>query len=241
MRDVDRAWLAGFIDGEGHIGLVALRSGKYGGGRYELVVAVFNTHIPTLVSIHEDWPGGRMYTRERDTEKGHRISGTVKWVSRKAANLLQEVYPFLRTKKEQARVALEFVETLNSDDHRSRGLSEETRQRRNELKAQMSLLNGRFPEPRLVAEKVPLTCQRCGVDFSNYTKARKYCSKACSAAAGREFYEQRHIVEKTCPACGNTYKSHSPKQTYCSVRCGLKGNPDVPKGTRKDRNRIVPV
>lgn len=239
----ERAWLAGFIDGEGTIRVQTLGSGKYGGTRYSVVVSVTNTYVPIMEQIANEWEGARLY--KRNTRTGWKQALEVRWNTQNALGVLREVAPFLRVKDKQAQLALEYAATLNPDEHRSRAVSTETLQKREQIRLQLKAYNARAGAPEGVEinirERAPLTCQRCGTEFTDYIKARKYCSKDCAMKAGREFYWQRHITERTCPSCGNTFKTHSPKQTYCSLSCGKKGSPDIPKGTRKDRDRNIPV
>ncbi len=116
LRDVDWAWLAGFIDGEGYIGIVRHRkradSQQSDTWQYHPWVIVTNTDISILdylesvVSSQKRAPLGRT--------AGHKLGYQVK-VSKfkEVTRLLTGVYPFLRMKKKQAELLMKFCELRN--------------------------------------------------------------------------------------------------------------------------------
>lgn len=234
--ETERAWLAGFIDGEGNIGITHIASTGPLGKRHVLRVTVTNTHVPTLHHIHELWGATRMSMRER--KNGWKAAGDVVWWAQRAGEVLREVQPYLVTKKEQCRIALEFLETMNSPEHRSRPITDEIWNRREALRLELSGHNRKATAEAVessVETKPPLTCQYCKKEFTSYQKRRKYCSRDCNLMAGREAYVDRHTYQKVCPSCGQEFTARL-KQLYCSNRCGRKGSghAPVPKGSKRD-------
>lgn len=232
--ETDKAYLAGLIDGEGHI---TLTIGKTKGGtrRYTLHIGVTNTHRATLEALAEEWNGN--LTAQRLRKDGQRAASMVTWAARKAESVLLAVQPYLRIKAEQCRVALDFMATANSLEHKSQPTTPEVARRRDELKAELTRLNGRVPViPVETPEKPPLTCQWCGKEFTTYQKLRKYCSQDCNLKAGRQAYMERTRLEKVCPDCGTAFTTWRKNQLYCSAQCGPHGQHSkrglVPKGTK---------
>lgn len=103
MTETEKAWLAGFIDGEGTIYISSSKKGR------ELALRVRNTHLPSLDRIkqickighigpHGGGPG-RLGKR-----KGYEWYAT----NMQALKVLENVYPYLVTKRAQAEVAIAF-------------------------------------------------------------------------------------------------------------------------------------
>ena len=94
--------MAGFFDGEGYIGLLKrIRKGKY--TEYFLQMSLGQKDGGTMDWIKENF-GGNLYRVKRD--------GTFYWtVSNRAAyKILKRITPYLKYKKPQAILALDFFE-----------------------------------------------------------------------------------------------------------------------------------
>jgi hypothetical protein len=95
------SWLAGFIDGEGYIGVRSTQ------GWYALSLTIGNTHLRSLERCIEIAPGfGGPYTDKRVPPR--RPSWRVTIQGKKAKELLEALYPHLVTKKQQAAIGLVF-------------------------------------------------------------------------------------------------------------------------------------
>lgn len=98
---VTAAYLAGFFDGEGSIGLYQHRSVRT---RYVIVVQVGNLHRPT-VDLFMALFGGHLGVRRKPGYRdlwGWKLSGF------RALNALRVMLPYLRQKRPQADVALTY-------------------------------------------------------------------------------------------------------------------------------------
>jgi hypothetical protein len=100
--DIDNAYMAGFFDGEGYIGLLKrLRKGKY--TEYFLQMAIGQKDGAVM-----DWVkgcyGGHIHKVKRD--------GSYFWIAsnKSAYEILKRITPYLKYKKPQAILALEFFE-----------------------------------------------------------------------------------------------------------------------------------
>ena len=104
--EIDLAWAAGIIDGEGTIIIQRKNPPSFNGlVRYELFLAVGMIHKPTIERLHAIF--GRGYVMKR-RNKGQRV--IFHWHVRVnlAAACLRLVLPYLVTKKSEAELALEF-------------------------------------------------------------------------------------------------------------------------------------
>ena len=100
----DRAYVAGFVDGEGCLSVRWNRDSNVG---LYITANVTNTCLPILQALRETW-GGNILTI-RNTEPS-RWRQKYRWEvgGRYAARLLREILPHLRIKDEQAKLLLSF-------------------------------------------------------------------------------------------------------------------------------------
>ena len=106
------AYLAGVIDGEGHIAVFRRKATlPYTNSRYSLRVEIGMCSFETINWIQERF-GGTIYKKKRtrtlDTGKLRKQSYAVSWSSQKACVLLQKVKPFLITKSREADIAIDY-------------------------------------------------------------------------------------------------------------------------------------
>ena len=99
----ERNWLAGFIDGEGHIGFTS-RSALKRSTRIAPRVIIVNTYKPIMQYL-ADLLETRLWKRKRYNLKWKQVYA-VELRSHKAFKLLRIVLPYLRVKKEQAKLCL---------------------------------------------------------------------------------------------------------------------------------------
>lgn len=90
ILDIDRAYTAGFIDGEGSILLTRNKAGEH----RSPVVSVSNTCKPILDYLQDTW-GGHIVTHK--VYKSHHKQSWI-WMlkANKAIDFLNEILPFLR-------------------------------------------------------------------------------------------------------------------------------------------------
>lgn len=126
LSDVQAAYLAGIIDGEGCITITKQRNIKAGrlGYCYRPVLHVANTHSRVLVILQKQTGLGR--ARKFDDARENRKERW-QWMiwSQQAAQIVRRVLPYLIIKKKQAIVFLRFVQFIKSCKSPSRiGLSD---------------------------------------------------------------------------------------------------------------------
>ena len=107
---VDIAYAAGIIDGEGAITIIKTQAkGRDKAAKYEprLVVHMVDCEVPTFL---RDLFGGQIYQRAQKQENWR---STTQWVLQKKDLLysaLNQMLPYLKTKRLQAKVAIAFLE-----------------------------------------------------------------------------------------------------------------------------------
>jgi len=110
----DTAYLAGFVDGEGSIGIVAHNKPNTAGGKgrrtphYRLVIGVTNTDIAVLQWIHDRW-GGSIFAKSTKNAKWA-PSFELRITNREACfALLLAIQPHVKVKARQVELGLAFL------------------------------------------------------------------------------------------------------------------------------------
>lgn len=108
--DLTLAYLAGLIDGEGSIGIVMKRYPQpHRHPTHYPILNVANTHQPTIEWLHNLFGCGGLYSPQPKSIWHKPI-----WIwhaqSNDAGRILHMVFPYLRIKQAQARIALDFYE-----------------------------------------------------------------------------------------------------------------------------------
>ena len=111
--DADKAYAAGFFDGEGTVMLAK------GGNGYRLFVAVGQKDIRPLQFLKERFSGTIHSVRQPSKDRIYHWQ-----IGQYRAELfLRAIYPYLIHKKEQVKVALDYRDFLNSRPTTRKGLS----------------------------------------------------------------------------------------------------------------------
>jgi len=136
FRTADRAYLAGVIDGEGSIGI-----DYHGGHRTPSIrITITNTNLNLLAEIKAVWGGNLASWRKR--KAGWKACSDLIWGGRPSTDkILKAVKPYLKAKKKQCQIALEFNRTVDSTQ--TRGVPPEIQAYRQELRRKMLEANKR--------------------------------------------------------------------------------------------------
>ena len=192
--EVEKAYLAGFLDGEGHIGITrSIPRVNTGRHCHYMIVTIANTHKPIMEKLKRRWGGvlvWRKASKESDT-----IIGNLRLSSIAAANLLREIEPYLVVKKKQAELALLFADELANRETVTKPLTKAEWDRREDLRIAIREINrpgqelDRTPYP----EPAPLVCAYCGKQITEYERGttRQYCDLKCQSAARRKRDKER--------------------------------------------------
>lgn len=100
MRNTDKAWMAGFIDGEGWIGIAKQVRKNRPSPTYRIGIKISNTIIESL-----------MFFKERYGGKIAKAKGAYQWAcpTKSKRKLLDDIKPFLLIKISQARLAVAYM------------------------------------------------------------------------------------------------------------------------------------
>lgn len=110
-------YLAGFVDGEGYLGLAKIPR-RNGSREYCLRLSVYNSNLPALEEIQRSW-GGTMSAPGR-RHPGWKPGYALIWTNAAAAQVLRKLGPFLIAKSRQAQALLTFDERLQAQRRRRR-------------------------------------------------------------------------------------------------------------------------
>lgn len=142
MTNTEKAYLAGLFDGEGCIYITAPPLNQRD-TKYQLLVHISNNYRPIIDELHERYGG----TIQRVVTARKNVNFTLHFRSRKAAELLRLMLPYLRIKKEQAVLALEFQEHMSLFPRGTHPLPEGTAAKRHVYHLEMKRLKKAYFQP----------------------------------------------------------------------------------------------
>ena len=116
LTDVQAAWLACAIDGEGTIGIWRQRRSKNDPRwRYYAAVSISNTNFDFIKHASNLVDGAvHVHNSERVKKEGHRVCYVLRVRSRAIPQVLEQILPHLIVKRKQAEVALSFCRAQQS-------------------------------------------------------------------------------------------------------------------------------
>ena len=144
------SYLAGLFDGEGCIFIAVNKPNpkfQTKSPQHWLGVVIGNTYLPLITWLKDNF-SGHILKSDRFKVR-HKPYWEWKLASNQAKNFLMLIYPYLRIKREQAKLAIEFQterERLPNYPDR-KGLSQEIIDRRDWYKKQISEANGLNQRP----------------------------------------------------------------------------------------------
>jgi hypothetical protein len=142
MKETQKSYMAGFVDGEGTIYVDYRRTKKnFPSLHYQL--SVFSTNLPILELLHQEWGGNlRKYAKSRSIK--HKQIYSIYWGSDKCLPVIKAIYPYLRIKKRHAEIIMELSKLKCERSHgRGRYVPESTRLAREPLANELKVLNHR--------------------------------------------------------------------------------------------------
>lgn len=142
ISEVELAYAAAAVDGEGCIGIHkrGCRKSKSGQAALMMSVVVSNTD-PRLPLWLKDIFGGNFST-SREIRDNRRACWSWCLTGRPAGDFLKSIYPYLVIKKEQADIAIQYCDTILTNGP----ISSEIETKRFKLKDEMSLIKSWRPE-----------------------------------------------------------------------------------------------
>ena len=116
MRETEKAYLAGLVDGEGHIAVTKNRpSARPGDVYFQPRLEITMTHEETI-----RWAarmmGSPRVTRINPRQPHHLVQWRVQLSGRRVAEVLQDISPYMVTKRARAEAIIRFVSTVRRGD-----------------------------------------------------------------------------------------------------------------------------
>ena len=139
--ELELAYAAGLMDGEGYIGIKCSERDKIQRSRSHRVYVSLGNTDEKMVKFMLDKFGGTYYYAERKASNSKPMY-TWKLSAISAVTFLGQVLPYLITKKERAEVAMEFQTTI-SNANKAKGITEELLEIRDSYMHEMHRLNKR--------------------------------------------------------------------------------------------------
>lgn len=142
---IKRSYFAGIIDGEGNISITCYnysKPRKY--KRHRLLLAVTNTDKKLIVWIKRNF-GGSYYSYWNKYPKSKEIH---RWecCDKQAENIINDIFPYLIIKKNQAKLAIKFRETIGIN---GKCIDDKIIRKRENMKKEMNKLNKKGDENHL--------------------------------------------------------------------------------------------
>lgn len=105
QTQTELAYIAGFFDGEGHIGIYTYKASKNGRRYARLVIGITNSHRPVLEWAREVMGAGRIQVKRIHSERwSDCYSLIIQGLS--ARRFLTALLPYLKVKHERATLML---------------------------------------------------------------------------------------------------------------------------------------
>ena len=144
LSETEAAYIAGFIDGEGSIGLSdrGKEARKTRDLIYIMKISISNTNRDVLEWIRLKIGFGSIYTARKGNNK-HKQSYQWAIVGRRCVDLLEWIYPYLKVKRLQAEVLFEFAESMRPPGNVKFWFKEDALVERQSLKNRITDLNMR--------------------------------------------------------------------------------------------------
>jgi hypothetical protein len=130
-------YLAGIIDGEG---CISISKGTINHRQQSIRIRVANTNFELIDWLHTQFGGKTNYIKKKGNRRPQKMWSVL---ARKAAILLREIQPYLIVKREQAKIALLFQETVVWPNPGLQTLSPEVVAKREQYRRQIVVLNTR--------------------------------------------------------------------------------------------------
>lgn len=158
--EVINAYIAGIIDGEGHISINRTKScpQRRINPRYQAEVVVVNTDIRLIEFLVENVGGS--YCKRKKVKEWHKYTYAWKIVSTKARDFCARLIPYLFLKKEQAKLIVKLYEECNFN---IRVLTEEETKKRDLIYQQIAALNDSRRPQRLTEGDLACTEYKPGM------------------------------------------------------------------------------
>lgn len=162
LSETDKAWMAGFVDGEGCITISKQVRKNRPTPAYRVFITISNTDYAVLEFFKLHYGGSIYNVHERRKDKRNiKWSDTYDWYCpiSSSKRFLRDILPYLRLKRKQAELCLEFLETrkntkqarrINGTLAGSEGLTVEELNKRESYRLAVRALNSKGQYARIM-------------------------------------------------------------------------------------------
>lgn len=221
LTDLEAAYLAGFLDGEGSFYMSReKRKANRSGYRYSCGLSAAQVCDDVLLYIQK-FAGGSITLQRRDGTN-HQDCYVLYWGVKQMRWLIPQILPFLVRKREVASVVLEFAKSRRERQNYQAYDAEAYASFYNRVKT----LNRRG---RLEYEEIPPDTPRphkparpitaCTVEGCN---ERKFAKGLCKKHHRHKYLNKNASEPKNCAHCGILMEEVRPDQVYCGLSCKSK-------------------
>ncbi len=227
MSLAQAAYVAGFWDGEGTIGILReTRKASLAGFRYLAYMTVCNTDLGVLEAIRDMMGNGRIISNYQKLKKEHhKVAWKIILTANQIRHILPQLLPYLIIKNLQARLALNFLKLMETINNYSSNNVE----KQHKYWQQAREMNRRGIKQTIIPfgglrgiNRPPIpTCSQENCNEIHYGKG--YCRKHYRWIIESESYETRK--DRKCDLCGEDIPDAKPINAhYCSKKCKARQN-----------------
>lgn len=227
MSVEEAAYVAGFIDGEGTIGIIReTRKEALAGFRYTAYFSVCSTDMNVLEAIRSMMGNGRIIsTHHKKAKPHHKDVFKLTLSPNQIRDVVPKILPYLIIKREQALLVLEFLDIkqgtnnyTNNNMEKQHSFWQKARFLNQRGKNQISILFGGLRP--VVRPEMP-TCSFEGCTRKHYGKG--LCRKHYKWVIESKTYKM--IGRPNCAICNKPVPEDRPiSARYCSRECKRKAN-----------------
>ena len=149
LTEIEKAWMAGFVDGEGSLTIIKQVRKDRPSSAYRAYATISNTNAGVLKIFCKEY-GGRIYSYRDVREWDAKWKDSYYWICPivTTRKFLSDILPHLKLKRKQAELLLEFINKKHAfrrkerkGQHGSAPLSEEEISFREKLRLKVRSLN----------------------------------------------------------------------------------------------------
>ena len=219
MTETQAAYLAGFLDGEGHFAVNRhKRKDNCSGYRYAGVIRVSQAHRDVMDFIRSFAGGSMGFVPSRGN---HKSQWNIAWSPNACRWLLPQIRPYLIRKAEVADVLQEFLDGVSARANYGRVDTD----KQSDLYNRAKYLNQRGVErdaPAETPEPRPHITRPVGVCSVNGCNRPHYAKGLCQKHYRRKYMAKNSEEAKACVVCGTPMDDIRTDQIYCSHSCRMK-------------------
>lgn len=215
LTEVQLAYLAAMIDGEGHISIVKVNPKDQNIPVYRLILGITNTNIDLLRTLQAETANTGYVTVHKKNNPKWKDTGHLLWNQGAAGVILKAVLPLLKLKQARAVNGLQLLELK-----KLQRAGVDTLEEQEALYQSNKKLNARGKEHQLSFDPQPIKtvrlCSYHGCAEVHYGNG--FCRKHYSWVYESKAYEK--FNRRLCQRCGNPVPEKARLDSkYCSNAC----------------------